>query len=392
MSRFVLLTLVCLAFFNKDALSSGLFGEGGEGGPLEGALEDKPILRALLMKQIIGNVGGGTGAPLPILRALMNGQTPPPIVRAMIAKRVMENTGEDGPLLLKLLVFRKVAGELGMQIIEGLRARKQSDRVYTFALTPLCDCALEYIDDEGAMKGFSIDLINAVCEEAGRNCETQYDHNSNCFAHDDNHFLLGEGLISKQYDVCMSWFKTKDRTHVAAFTEPYWKTDNIYNLYVPSDNPNEFDENNIAGKKIGFMDGWTGGHTCLEDVAGADTMTQEYIIQMKDLFNKLRNGELDAAFVLDGFAKNYLKNGFQKIGKGIKCAEPGITHAIARKDNDVTDWFSETLREMKTNGKYYGLCNKAKRDHGSKGPINCVVEGEEVIEFPKIKCGEGCWV
>ncbi|XP_077863413.1 arginine-binding extracellular protein ArtP-like [Saccoglossus kowalevskii] len=242
------------------------------------------------------------------------------------------------------------------------------------------------------MKGFSLDLINAVCEEAGRNCEIQYDLDINCFAHDGRHFLLGEGLISKQYDACMSWYKTKDRTHVAAFSEPYWKINNIYHLYVPSDNPNDFDPNNIAGKKIGFKNGWTGGHTCLEDVGGADTMTHEYVIQMKDLFNKLGKGELDAVFVLDGFAKYYLKNGFQKIGEGIKCAEPGIFHAVARKDNDVTDWFSETLREMKTNGKYYALCNKAKQDHGSKGPINCVVEGEEVNEFAKIKCGDGCWV
>ncbi|XP_077863415.1 uncharacterized protein LOC144346750 [Saccoglossus kowalevskii] len=120
-------------------------------------------------------------------------------------------------------------------------------------------------------------------------------------------------------------------------------------------------------------------------------MTPEYVLSKTDFLNKLGNGELDAAFVIDGF-EHYLTNGFQKIGERIKCAESGITHAVARKDNDVTDWFSETLRKMKTNGKYYGLCNKAKRDHGSKGPINCVVEGEQVDEFAKIKCGEGCWV
>ncbi|XP_077863414.1 uncharacterized protein LOC144346749 [Saccoglossus kowalevskii] len=254
MSRLVLLTVVCLAIFNKDALSSGLFGEGGEAGSLSGALEDKSILRAFLMKQIVGNVGGGsTGAPLPLLRALMTGQTPPPIVRAMIAKRVMENTDESGSFLPKLLVFRKVAGEFGMKIIEGLRARKQSDRVYTFVISPLCDCALEYIDDKGEMKGFSVDLINAVCEEARRNCEILYDYDPKCFSHDGHHFLLGEGLISKQYDVCMSWFKTKDRTHVAAFTEPYWKTKNEFHLFVPTDNPNDFDPTNIAGKKIGKL-------------------------------------------------------------------------------------------------------------------------------------------
>ncbi|XP_002740350.1 uncharacterized protein LOC100376898 [Saccoglossus kowalevskii] len=388
MSRLSILALMCLFALTTDALANGLFSEDAEDFPFGGALKDKPVLKAFVIKQLVGNPAS---LPLPLLRALATGNTSPSIVRALIARRVMEsNDGEN--LLPKLLVVRKIASELGKQIIDELKTRKQSERVYTFAMAPTCDCALDYIGDDGALKGFTIDLIEAVCREAGQNCEVQYDPDSKCFAHDDHHFLLGEGLISKQYDACMNWFKTKDRTHVAAFAEPYWKVENINHLYVPNGNPGDFDPTNIAGKKIGFVDGWTGGQSCLENIAGADTMTPVYLVDRRQLFNTLGEGELDAVFIMDGYAKYYLENGYQKISEGIKCAEASFNHAIARKDNDVTEWFSETLKEMKANGKYYALCHKAKQDHGSKGPINCMVEGEEVNAFAKIKCGEGCWV
>lgn len=371
MSRFVAVALFCIVCLSQG-ISGNLFGQDEDGGLLGGQLQDRPILKALLMKKLFGQSENAPNLPpLPLVRALTSGNTPLPIIRAMLSKQMSQN--ENANLLPKLLVFKHLAKTLGNRILQEMKEKADKQRVYTFTAPLICDCAMEYEDENGELKGFVFDLIQAVCKAAGKKCVVQYEPTERCLSHDGDHFLIGEGLVGRDYDVCLGWFKNKDREHIVQFGEPFWVIDNVYNLYVESGNPHDFNVYDISGKTVGFINGWTGGHTCLNDVHGSDNMAYRYVSDRNVLLDDLESGTVHAAFLQEGYSGPAVSRGMHKIGDSFTCADPGVTYGISRKDSNM-QWFDETLKEMKQNGGYHRVCNQARIDHGAKGPVNCITK------------------
>nr|XP_002735049.1 PREDICTED: uncharacterized protein LOC100367119 [Saccoglossus kowalevskii] len=385
MARILLLTLFCLV-----CLSTGIVGESDDGGLFDDSLfenlSDKPLLKAMMLKNLFGGSIGGDSGPPPMLKALLlkkvlgdegvpapleralSANAPSPIIRALIAKQVMQN--EDA-MLPKIMLFKTLATNLGKKLVNECMKMIDDRKVYTFAIPMICDCALEYTTDEGVMAGFHVDLLKEVCKEAGKKCVGVYDPSEKCMGHSGRYFTVGHGLAGKEYDACFGWFNTVERQQVVSFTESYWEVENKYYLYVKSGNPNGFDATNITSKTIGFVTAWSGGHPCLSGITGADSMTYDYAENLDALIDNLENDKVDAIFVQNEYSNPAIEKGYERIGESIECAESGISHGVTRKDNPLP-WFSETLKEMKENGKYYGVCAKAKQDHGHKGDINCV--------------------
>nr|XP_006823585.1 PREDICTED: uncharacterized protein LOC100375244 [Saccoglossus kowalevskii] len=392
MNRFSVLALICLFALTQGA---GLFDgsmlgelEGGEdGGLFDGELKDRPILRAMLMKKLFGQDEntGGAQPPFPLIRAMMSQNAQMPVLRAMLARQIMQggqvpqplsqDEGLPGPLRAMIL-FRLVTPAIGKKIVEGIKERKDAERVYTFQTTLACDCALNYVDDDGEMKGFSFDLIRAVCEEAGKQCRVQYDTSTNCVSHDGNHPVAGEGLMGKHYDACEGWVKTTHREHILGFTKPYWKDVASSSFYIKPENPTGFDPADITDKKIGFMSGWVGDHSCLTDITGYSSSTDNYVYfkDRKAILDALEAEEVSAIFLLDQYANNALQKGYVTIGESRNCAGSGDQHMITRKDNDLSTWWDEALTSMMESGKYYAVCNKARVDHGHMGEVQCITD------------------
>ncbi|XP_070532907.1 uncharacterized protein [Ptychodera flava] len=154
-------------------------------------------------------------------------------------------------------------------------------------------------------------------------------------------------------------------------------------FYVKKENVDKFDPTDVTGKKIVFYDGWHSKPRCLKkhNVVGTDSITfRPIILRRRDVPYFLEKNEVDAVFALEFPVQDdkggHLEivggtpAGFVPVGDTMYCTPDGAGLA-ARKDNDVTKWFNETLRRMKRNGKFAALCKESEMRHGKMGPIGC---------------------
>jgi len=104
-----------------------------------------------------------------------------------------------------------------------------------------------YVDASGAVKGFDIDIGEAICAEMNVQCE---------FVMQDWDGLI-PGLLGKKYDLILaSMGITPDRRKVVAFSEPYYKT--ALALATRKDTGSEnWSEADLGTKTIGVQAGTT---------------------------------------------------------------------------------------------------------------------------------------
>ncbi|XP_002732193.1 uncharacterized protein LOC100367560 [Saccoglossus kowalevskii] len=357
---------------------AGIFEESADDASEEGEEAKKGPL-AELFGGILGGDGKGPFAEASLLRLMM-------LRRILGGQQSQQGFGPlsglnrpSGSFARQLIMLRLMGKKFGTKLVDETFKRKEQERVYSFAASLGCDdCVHEYTDDENNMKGFSLDVVKAVCEEAGKKCITMYDAHSNCYTHvQGEHSRAGVGLMNKYYDGCLTWLRTAERLHSVKFTEPYAQAKTTSHLYVKKGG--EFPASEAVGKKIGFLDGWVSDENCLlqmkpEDVELPDRMRPEnavYLKNRKELFEQLESDKLDAVFLLDISAAEALKRGFVQMGEGTVCGMGGTIHIMSRKDSTMPQWFDSTLKSMKESGKYYALCAKARQEHAARGEVEC---------------------
>ncbi|XP_070569193.1 uncharacterized protein [Ptychodera flava] len=377
MVRVTVLVLVVPLLVTAFQGAFGFFdGLGSQPDATFSGLQDKPLLRAMILRQLTNNLRGSTGVPGPVIRALGSARVHLPVMRAMLSRY---NAQQNDDTLGNLVLFRLLGEQMGKKIIEGALAMKEDSRVYNFGTYFNCDCALEYLGENAAMLGFMPDLLHAVCEEAGKKCTYQYATHSECLSHKrGERTAAGVGLLGRNLDVCLSWFKTPERQLSVSYTDPYWILDNSAQFYVRRGNPGNFDPEKIEGKAIGFVDGIASDFPCLLRGINITAVDAErlgikgHYVGVEELYTLMKNGQLDAAFVLPvSFGDVVFSHEFDRLGKSFKCSKGGELHGITRKDN-LVPWFNDALRKMKEDGRYYGLCRDAEKKHGHKGSIECM--------------------
>ncbi|XP_070561751.1 uncharacterized protein [Ptychodera flava] len=422
MARLSILALLCLGLL---AHAYGYIGiEDDIGGPLDGdllhALENLFGHDGDMAKEADSSDEGGISSSeeeemrqraLGPIAKLLSGQgdgplADKPFARLMFLRRLLGGASGAGPLsglqrptgslVRNMFLFRLLGKRMGERFLKEVRETKESHRVYTFAASLFCDCALEYIDDHNEIRGFSLDVVNAVCKHAGKNCAVMYDTRSNCYSHvHGEHSRAGDGLMNHYYDACMTWIRSHERERSVAFTEAFAHVEHNAHFFVKKGNPDGFDMNNIGDKHIGFLNGWVSNEYCLAHVAeGHEEDLEEfghedteehtfkgahlhpdqahYYETREELFTNVESGELAAAFLIDPSPAEADAHGFEKLGEDVACGLGGTLHMMTRKDSNVPEWFSEHLHMMKESGEYYGLCTKSQHEHAAKGDFDCV--------------------
>jgi polar amino acid transport system substrate-binding protein len=104
-----------------------------------------------------------------------------------------------------------------------------------------------YVDTDGSVKGFDVEIGLALCEKIGAKCEV--------VTQDWDGII--PALLAKKYDMIIaSMFITEERQKVVDFTKPYYKAAMTH--VVPKDSPlTEFSDKALAGKTIGAQGGTT---------------------------------------------------------------------------------------------------------------------------------------
>lgn len=201
-----------------------------------------------------------------------------------------------------------------------------------------------YIDNQGNLVGFEIDLANALCEEMKAHCE---------ISSQDWDGLI-PGLKADKFDAIMAGMSiTPERLEVVDFSEPYFNNKLI-----------------LVGKK--------GDSSTINDIDGKTVATQQATVSAEYLqknhpkaivkaYDKQDNAYLDlvagrAEFMLSDIvpASDWLTT---EAGKNFEVKGDAIdindTVGIAiRKEDALKANFDAALASLKTNGKYDEIVKK----------------------------------
>ncbi|XP_041463029.1 arginine-binding periplasmic protein-like [Lytechinus variegatus] len=246
-----------------------------------------------------------------------------------------------------------------------------NDRVWTFAIGHY-GINREYLDESsGTIKGYNVDIINAVCNIANKNCQLIYDDYERCWSSTaGNRPRGGEGLLGRWYDACTGWGINYDRSRTFAFTKSYSKTPGV-GIYVANATTN-FDWTNLSGRTIGFMNGFSSDEHCLaryaDDLIQGSKLSASanqiiYYQTLEELVAAVINRDVDAAFCYGEPLLSQLKlvtpSSFPN-----RCALGGFG-MMTRKDNTAfVTWWNDAFDKLVNTHQYRMICQDLKEAHG----------------------------
>ena len=246
----------------------------------------------------------------------------------------------------KLMVIALIAIAILAPIFAGgSKEESSSEKVFTVASS--CDYPpLEYIDDNGNMVGYEIDLLNEIAKITGVKFEIYNVAFDGIIA----------GIQGGQYDIGASGFTvTEDRAKVVNFTEP----NGAFTLSIVTQTATEglVDEKSLMGKKVGVQIGTTWQFAC-EDAG----LTVSAYDDAPSAILDLANGNLDAVVIDNVVANDFVFNNesYSKVLKvsGSFSNEDIMAIAVSKNKPEALETINEGLKVLKENGKLEEL--KAK--------------------------------
>lgn len=203
-----------------------------------------------------------------------------------------------------------------------------------------------YIDTDGKVKGFDIDIALALCEEMKVECEV--------VTQDWDGII--PALLAHKFDaIFASMSATDERKKTIDFSEKYYNTPPA--IAAPKDTDIKgVTPDDLAGKTIGVQSA-TMHADYVEKVLTKSTLkayptADEYKLD-------LENGRLDAAnddvVVLSEWLATPEGACCKLIGtiKPIRAIHgPGVGAGVRKEDTDLRDMFSAAIKAIRANGKY----------------------------------------
>ncbi|MCC0025326.1 MAG: ABC transporter substrate-binding protein [Hyphomicrobiaceae bacterium] len=210
-----------------------------------------------------------------------------------------------------------------------------------------------YIEPDGTITGFDVEIGLALCERIGADCEV--------VAQDWDGII--PGLLAKKYDfIIASMYITEERMKQVSFTDPYYKA--AMTMVAPKGSTiTDFSPEGLAGKVIGAQSG-----TTMSDYIEAvypDADIRLYPTQDEANLD-LASGRLDL-MVGDMLP---MVDWVQKTDDGACCELAGdpITDptyvglgagiAVRKEDEDLRERFNTALEEIRADGTYKAINDK----------------------------------
>ncbi|AEF95110.1 ABC-type transporter, periplasmic subunit family 3 [Desulfotomaculum nigrificans CO-1-SRB] len=203
----------------------------------------------------------------------------------------------------------------------------------------------EFVEN-GKPTGFDVDLITALCEEAGYELDFR----------NMNFDGLIPALQTGQIDAAVSGMSiNEERKQVVNFTDPYYKSGLIVAVQAKNNDIKGFDD--LKGKKIAVQSGTTGAKMA-EKVTTKDKIV--YFSNSDQVLLDLKNGSVDAVIndypVLKYFMDKVAKNDVKLVGEKLTSEDYGI--AVPKNKTEVLEKLNAALKKIKENGKYAEIYKK----------------------------------
>jgi arginine/ornithine transport system substrate-binding protein len=210
-----------------------------------------------------------------------------------------------------------------------------------------------YIDENGKLKGFDIDISKALCEEMGVECE---------FVQQDWDGLI-PGLLAKKFDcIIASMSITEERKEKVDFTKKYYQTPARFVAEEGSDV--EISKEGLKGKIVGVQRA-TVSDNFLTDNFG-DVVTIKRYATQDEANMDLVSGRVDlvvadSVVLLEGFLNTEAGQGFEFVGPGFTDEEwfgEGIGIALRKEDDKLRKMFNKAIKEIRADGTYQEINEK----------------------------------
>lgn len=198
---------------------------------------------------------------------------------------------------------------------------------------------------DGKLKGFDIDIANALCEQMKAQCT---------FVQQDFDGMIPSLQARKIDAVVASMSITEERQRVVDFSDKYYRTP--ARIVVKKGSALAITPEGLKGKRIGVQ------RTTIHDRFATDTFKQSEIVRytkQDDVYLDLAAGRVDAA-LLDLFAAS---EGFLKSPAGKDFAFAGPTYAdmkyfgagagiAVRKGDALRESLNAAIKAIRANGTY----------------------------------------
>lgn len=210
-----------------------------------------------------------------------------------------------------------------------------------------------YIDKNGDLAGFDIDIANALCEAAGVECE---------FVTQDWDGII-PGLIAKKYDcIIASMSITAEREKKVDFTKKYYQTP--VRCVANKDNALQYFLEGVEDKTIGVQRGVVGANL-VRAKFGDDVTVKAYATQDEANMD-LASGRndlvcADSVILQTGFLDTEEGAGFQFVGPSFndqKYLGKGIGIAVRQGDDDLRKLLNDAIDTIRNNGVYKEINNQ----------------------------------
>ncbi len=201
-------------------------------------------------------------------------------------------------------------------------------------------------ESDGTLKGFDIDIAEALCAEMGRKCtlvEQDWDG-------------MIPALMAKKYDaIVASMSITEERKKRVNFTGKYYNTPAKFVAKNGSDL--QITKEGLKGKRIGLQRGTT--HQCFMEKMFPDAELVLYASQ-EEVFQDLAIGRIDAQFsdsiaADDGFLKTDAGKDFGFVGgdmHDMECHGEGAGIAVRKSDDELRMELNKAIKAIRDKGVY----------------------------------------
>jgi len=242
---------------------------------------------------------------------------------------------------MKRAILGVLVGLLLLSVLAGCGEKTEKIRIATDATWP----PFEFVDEATKeIKGFDIDLINAIAEKEDLDIEVMN------VAWDP----LLAGVAQCQYDAAISSVSiTEERKKEMLFSDPYFQVGQLVTVRI--NNTDIKGKDDLAGKTAGAQIGTTGSFA-IEDIEGATLKTYDDIgLAMQDLIN----GAIDAVVSDNPLAYEYIGKNPDKlksVGEVFTSEEIGI--AVCKDNTDLLAKLNSGLRAVMAEGLIEELIDK----------------------------------
>ena len=240
--------------------------------------------------------------------------------------------------------LKKILTTLGLAILLGGMASAQAAdlRIGVEGAYP----PFSWKESDGTLKGFDIEIAEALCAEMGRKCvlvEQDWDG-------------MIPALLAKKYDaIVASMSITEERKKRVNFSDKYYNTPAKFVAKNGSDL--QITKAGLKGKRIGLQRGTT--HQCFMEKMFPDAELVLYATQ-EEVFQDLAIGRIDANFsdsiaADDGFLKTDAGKDFAFVGgdmHDMECHGEGAGIAVRKGDDDLRMEFNKAIKALRDKGVY----------------------------------------